>query len=144
MHDYLAMSRRVGCDIFFCLIVPPKISISQSSAVVLSGRSLNLQCQGTGYPHPSINWTKADGNSSSLNTAVNGRLEVLKVRLQDAGVYKCEARNIGGVVARKINVTVLGRSNFIETLLEVFISVHYLTFLFPLLFPFEFVHLHSN
>ncbi len=84
------------------------MSVSPTSVVILSERSFALQCKATGYPQPSINWRKSDGDMPTDFTVVNGTMHVTKVKLQDAGVYQCEASNRGGNITRIANVTVLG------------------------------------
>lgn len=63
--------------------------------IVEEGHKVNLVCQATGQPTPTITWRKAFGHMSKERSKVlNGRLEITRVAKKDGGDYICSAKNI--------------------------------------------------
>ena len=71
---------------------------------MLLNEKLNLTCEATGDPEPTINWVK-DGVVKSLN----GTLTIAKIGLGDIGLYRCIARSRAGNYITSVWVDVEGR-----------------------------------
>ena len=69
---------------------------------------LNLTCNiNAAIPKPQVSWYK---NGALLVDEKGTNMIVAKVSANDDGLYKCEARNIGGVAYDFVNVTIDGKS----------------------------------
>ena len=81
----------------------PKITISPWKVTVSKGNTASLRCFATGNPYPKVSWSRADGSLFNNRTTVtsDGLMQIADVRLEDAGKYKCTAKNI----VRKIEET---------------------------------------
>ena len=65
-----------------------------SSVIVEEGHKVNLVCQVSGQPTPTVTWRKAVGHISNERSRVfNGRLEITNVTKTDGGDYICLAKN---------------------------------------------------
>jgi len=65
--------------------------------------SINLTCEASGHPAPTITWTK-DG--ASVQSAVAGVIQIGKSTRDDSGTYACKADNNVGQDQMKVFVTV--------------------------------------
>ena len=98
--------------------VPPRIDeslVSNSNLSVFIDRSMAIDCPVTGTPQPDIIWFK-DGRQLSTNqnddirvVSRGQRLEVNNADLDDAGRYKCVAKNAAGFVDRNFQLHVWGQ-----------------------------------
>ena len=80
-------------------ISAPKVTISSASqATVNENNSAALFCSATGNPTPQLSWAKVNGSlpSNRIKITSDGLMQIDDVRLEDAGKYKCIARNILG------------------------------------------------
>ena len=73
------------------MVSPPQMTVNQSNTAA-------LLCSVSGNPAPRVTWFLVGGvlpiNRSKISS--EGLLQIRKVRLEDAGKYKCVARNILG------------------------------------------------
>ena len=97
-------------------VVAPEIAEEQDTAPieVLDGEELTLNVTVSGKPKPEVTWFK-DGKRLRDSYRVNIKskddkfsLNILKVKPDDAGTYKCEVKNKAGTVSRTYNVKVGG------------------------------------
>ncbi|XP_052795596.1 neuroplastin-like [Mya arenaria] len=83
------------------LYAGPAIVSNDNNKNMVEGDKLELKCEVTGYPTPTIGWYKGD---QVLNTTItiqfdkykgidNGKLVIFELGYDDAGKYKCEAMN---------------------------------------------------
>ena len=87
---------------------PPVITNTPPSQVaVVQGSTLNLCCEATGSPPPSVRWLRAD-QSSDLTLAFqeNGCLKFNMVRYNSDGDYICRATNRFGLAETTTRVTI--------------------------------------
>ena len=86
----------------------PKISIGSQKITSLINERVQLECDVSGYPTPSVAWTK---NGHPLNEpdwlSEDGHvLTLAAVTIDDNGVYACEARNKHGFETREIELDI--------------------------------------
>ena len=79
-------------------ISEPKVTISHSQLTVNETNTATLLCSASGNPAARISWSKVNGSLPSNKTKVtsDGLMQIFDARLEDAGKYKCVARNILG------------------------------------------------
>ncbi|TMS16751.1 Basement membrane-specific heparan sulfate proteoglycan core protein [Larimichthys crocea] len=79
------------------------------------GEPINLECQASGEPRPSVSWHRLDSNrktmlSSPVLMESNAVMQILVARPEDSGTYVCTARNNEGTTETKVVVVVEGGS----------------------------------
>ncbi|XP_054868568.1 basement membrane-specific heparan sulfate proteoglycan core protein isoform X9 [Amphiprion ocellaris] len=77
------------------------------------GEPINLECQASGEPRPSVSWHRLDNNrktmlSSPVPMESNAVMQILVARPEDSGTYVCAARNNEGTTETKVEVFVEG------------------------------------
>ena len=77
------------------LLVPTNIIGIRGEPTVLEGNNLQLTCEASGTPLPSITWTKEEpGNQGSTSVVQEGKvLTITNINMTDAGNYTCTAYN---------------------------------------------------
>ncbi|XP_022801378.1 vascular endothelial growth factor receptor 3-like isoform X1 [Stylophora pistillata] len=89
-------------NILVSVIVRPEVSVSGASNFIIEGENVTLTCKIIqGQPQPQITWFKNNelkGNTMSLSFN--------DIKKEDAGLYTCEAKNVGGSSTGNINITV--------------------------------------
>jgi len=101
-------------------ISAPNVILSTSKLTVNESTTASLLCSASGNPAPQVAWSRVNGTLPSKRTKVtsNGLMQIMVVRLEDAGKYKCVARNllgrkeeVGGLVVQsKLHIIL---SNFV-------------------------------
>ena len=87
----------------------PKVTISPASQLTVNeSNTAALFCSVTGNPAPKVSWIKVDGSlpSNRIKVTSDGLIQIDDVRLEDAGKYKCMARNILGEDENAANLVV--------------------------------------
>ncbi|KAM6928878.1 basement membrane-specific heparan sulfate proteoglycan core protein isoform 8-T8 [Lycodopsis pacificus] len=79
------------------------------------GEPINLECQASGEPRPSVSWHRLDSNrktmlSSPVPMESNAVMQILVARAEDSGTYVCTARNNEGTTETTVEVIVEGGS----------------------------------
>ncbi|KAL9970485.1 hypothetical protein ACROYT_G022868 [Oculina patagonica] len=79
-------------------ISSPKVTITPSQLTVNESNTAVLFCSATGNPAPQVSWSRVNGSlpSNRIKLMSDGLLQIVNVRLEDAGKYKCVAQNILG------------------------------------------------
>uniref|UniRef100_A0A8C9YGN9 Heparan sulfate proteoglycan 2 n=1 Tax=Sander lucioperca TaxID=283035 RepID=A0A8C9YGN9_SANLU len=99
--------------------VPPESPVATVTPVgpmhVRVGEPINLECQASGEPRPSVSWHRLDSNrktmlSSPVPMESNAVMQILVARPEDSGTYVCTARNNEGTTETKVEVIVEGGS----------------------------------
>ena len=82
------------------------------NTTVLKGRNTVLECAATGYPVPTIRWTKLGENNGKFNapraTYGIGNLNFSNVDESDEGQYECQATSNGQTISRTAWLLVKG------------------------------------
>ncbi|KAK2707336.1 fasciclin-2-like [Artemia franciscana] len=87
----------------FAIIVPPKFKKDIEDIDSIEGMSARLDCEAEGEPNPIYEFTDAKGNNITgqhgLDITPNpGILNIEKVKIENAGEYKCRASSDGGTI----------------------------------------------
>ncbi|KAG1677537.1 Down syndrome cell adhesion molecule-like protein Dscam2 [Nymphon striatum] len=102
----------------------PEWAIKPEDQLAAEGSLIILECQGNGYPKPTIKWSKSRYGKSvpvyesgRIEKLINGSLMIRYARKSDQGVYTCEVSNsIPPNLYAKVQVTVgLSPRVFINT-----------------------------
>ena len=94
----------------FCSIVPVQVIVLPQNVKVNKTNSISLSCDASGFPAPSITWTKSGQTLS--NTA---QLYISSSDKSDAGEYTCTASNgVGQPKTAKAYVIVQCKSKFLQ------------------------------
>ena len=93
-------------------ISAPKVTVSPSQLTVKESTTASLLCSASGNPAPQLAWSRMNGTFPSNRTKVTseGLMQIDDVRLEDAGKYKCVARNILGREEKASNLVVQSKS----------------------------------
>ncbi|KAG1677536.1 Down syndrome cell adhesion molecule-like protein Dscam2 [Nymphon striatum] len=92
----------------------PEWAIKPEDQLAAEGSLIILECQGNGYPKPTIKWSKSRYGKSvpvyesgRIEKLINGSLMIRYARKSDQGVYTCEVSNsIPPNLYAKVQVTV--------------------------------------
>lgn len=88
----------------FPILVLPEVQLLGPNQAIREGDSVNLTCAiKAGSPKPRVVWYK---NKTLLLDEKNAILVLTEVTDKDEGLYRCEARNRGGVADDIVNVTI--------------------------------------
>ncbi|KAJ8369771.1 hypothetical protein SKAU_G00097990 [Synaphobranchus kaupii] len=101
---------------FVSLIVresPKAVVTPQGLVRVRVGEPINLECQGSGEPRPSVSWHRLDSGRKTVLTSpvpmdFNAVMQVLAARPEDSGIYICTVRNSEGTTEVRVEVRVEG------------------------------------
>ncbi|XP_055631251.1 contactin isoform X2 [Toxorhynchites rutilus septentrionalis] len=80
----------------------------------LAGKDLRLECMAFGYPVPSYNWTRRNGNLPrySYTESYNRVLVIKNSTVNDNGEYICTAKNDRKSISKSVLVNVQMQPNF--------------------------------
>ncbi|CAH1270966.1 HMCN1 [Branchiostoma lanceolatum] len=99
----------------FTVQVPPKIAViseETTNVVSLLGSPLQLYCNASGDPRPTISWLK-EGSLITTDTPgvqiLGNSLTILAADLKDSGSYTCFANNAAGEDDHKFDVQIQGK-----------------------------------
>ena len=85
----------------------------KSFVKVLSGSWIELKCNVSGYPKPSVSWLREgvaiDTNNPRYLILPSGSLRIFGVTPSDSGIYSCEASNPLGHARHPVELSVQGR-----------------------------------
>ena len=90
-------------------ISAPKVTISPASKLTVNeSNTAALFCSATGNPAPQLSWIRVDGSlpSNRIKVKSDGLMQIDDVRLEDAGKFKCMARNLLGKDENTANLVV--------------------------------------
>ncbi|KAL9952582.1 hypothetical protein ACROYT_G039853 [Oculina patagonica] len=92
------------------------ITQKPSSVIVEEGQNVNLVCQATGQPTPTVTWRKAFSQLPKWKTlVVDGKLTIRNIAKADGGSYACAAKNLLGDDSAIAQVIVIDELKFTLT-----------------------------
>ncbi|XP_037579236.1 fibroblast growth factor receptor-like 1 [Dermacentor silvarum] len=107
------------------------ITTRRPSRVIRRGENVSLNCNATGYPSPSVQWTR-NGTSFGFNskkrndTPANNRrrqhgfvLRIRNIQKSDSGKYKCNVSNSAGWIQKTFTVVVIERKRTPPVITEI-------------------------
>ena len=113
---YQAGDCDIVTNVFVSLLVSPSIVSLLNTTVTAEGNTLTITCEATGYPLPTIVWSKVNGDLSSRVSvgeniankllSVRGTLTLTNVTKDDTGLYECSASNYLGSDADYVMITI--------------------------------------
>ncbi|CAL8333821.1 unnamed protein product [Merluccius merluccius] len=90
---------------------PPTVKLTPAGPLrVRVGEPVSIECHGTGRPRPTLKW-KRQGSTLDLVTKATDDMNTIEwavVRLEDSGMYVCQAQNNEGTTEVKVEVMVQG------------------------------------
>ena len=91
-------------------ISAPKLTITLTQLTVNESNTATLYCSANGNPTPEVSWSRVNGSlpSNRIRLTSDGLMQIADVRLEDAGKYKCLARNILGQDEKVVSLVVQG------------------------------------
>ena len=96
----IACVANVHCNCF-TIVDKSEITTHPSNVTETEGESVTLHCNATGYPFPTLSWTKDGsdiGNNSRISfSADKKQLAITKASRVDSGAYRCVANNSLGI-----------------------------------------------
>ncbi|XP_075751458.1 cell adhesion molecule Dscam1 isoform X5 [Rhipicephalus microplus] len=102
---------------------PPVLKKTTPDTNVVQGGSVTLNCQATGSPKPTVNWSRTPATAGGavvpaaetrMVASPNGTLLIEDVVAEDAGKYTCTARNSIGSVSHSLYLHVRVPARFEE------------------------------
>jgi len=93
---------------------PPELGdASPGFMIEREGDTMELSCEATGIPTPTLTWLKDDkelGRSARLSISADDRLLIKSIVAADAGIYTCLFKNPVAQISHDIRVVVKGQS----------------------------------
>ena len=87
-------------------------TVSPSFMIKREGATLELSCEATGIPAPTLTWLrdgKELGRSARVSISADKKVTIKSVVAADAGVYTCLFKNPVAQVSHDIRVVVKGQ-----------------------------------
>lgn len=111
---------KISFRVCFWTAVPPGVDNVDpvEPVTVVQGSLVTLTCEARGVPPPTLTWMK-DGQPLSLhrNLLLDGeetRLQLPDVAPSDGGLYSCVASNQAGSSTKSFNLTVFGKTVYLN------------------------------
>ena len=79
------------------------------SARLQEGGSVTMTCSSEGLPAPQITWSKKSDHGKPQLLSGNGTLTLTAMRMEDSGIYVCEAVNPVGRDSKEVELMVQGK-----------------------------------
>ncbi|XP_019412229.1 PREDICTED: hemicentin-1 isoform X1 [Crocodylus porosus] len=101
--EYMCIAFNEGgssaASVYLTVQEPPKVVISPKNQSFTTGSEVSIRCSATGYPKPTIVWTRNDMfiiGSNRYRFIPEGTLIIKRAISTDAGLYGCLASNSAG------------------------------------------------
>ncbi|XP_037040459.1 fasciclin-2-like [Bradysia coprophila] len=96
--------------IYHEVLLMPQILNMEPEYSAVEGIDFSIDCPTLGKPAPNVQWFDQNGIDVTLNGrfSVNrfGQMEIRRIESSDEGSYTCEARSIGGVAEKTVQLKV--------------------------------------
>lgn len=73
------------------------MKVSPERTTITQGSSVQLQCSVSGFPIPTIKWTKVGEQFRPNIEQIGPVLHIRNARVEDRGLYVCVATNNNGI-----------------------------------------------
>ena len=84
--------------------MPPRLTVSpERQSRIPLGTNYTLTCNASGDPTPNITWTKEGKTEAQFNVSGH-KLDLVDIKVEDVGSYKCTADNGYGTPATSLAV----------------------------------------
>ncbi|KAG8508560.1 Muscle, skeletal receptor tyrosine protein kinase, partial [Galemys pyrenaicus] len=97
----------------FPFALEPKITRPPINVKIIEGLKAVLPCTTMGNPKPSVSWIKGDSalrENSRIAVLESGSLRIHNVQKEDAGHYRCVAKNsLGTAYSKLVKLEVEGK-----------------------------------
>ncbi|XP_045059740.2 vascular cell adhesion protein 1 isoform X2 [Desmodus rotundus] len=101
------LRKRVTTKILQVHISPRNTVVSVNpSARLQEGGSVTMTCSSEGLPAPQITWSKKSDHGKPQLLSGNGTLTLIAMRMEDSGIYVCEAVNPVGRDSKEVELMV--------------------------------------
>ena len=98
-------------------IAAPTVAVSPAKMTVNESKTASFQCSVSGNPKPVSTWSKLEGKSEKILSAItDGKLILTNAAGSDSGVYKCSASNILGRAQALVRLIVNGKFRYVNRL----------------------------
>lgn len=87
----------------------PEVVVESISETVIEGDKVELLCNASGIPTPSITWERVGSNLPNGALDRNGHLTIPSAGADDAGTYACKAVNSEGEDIVNVQLEVIGK-----------------------------------
>lgn len=84
----------------------PEVRVSPERTTISQGQSTELQCTATGYPTPTVKWTKLGEELRRNIEQIGSTLFIRNAQVEDRGMYVCVATNQNGIEQASVVVEV--------------------------------------
>ncbi|OQR72546.1 hypothetical protein BIW11_01283 [Tropilaelaps mercedesae] len=120
------VSNALGTDSYTVPVVveaPPSWSLTPSDTTAPIAGRMFLHCAANGYPLPTISWARQIGargefvpvqDTDRITLHRNGTLTIKSAKVEDAGLYRCEAENAHGKLRQVLTLTISAPPVIIE------------------------------
>uniref|UniRef100_A0A1B0CVQ8 Neural cell adhesion molecule l1 n=2 Tax=Lutzomyia longipalpis TaxID=7200 RepID=A0A1B0CVQ8_LUTLO len=98
------------------VLAPPTVVRGPQDTEVVEGEGLDLPCELTGDPKPTVSWHRENGNLPETRSRIllDNTLRIEDARPEDQGRYICKGHNEGGNVSVAVKLYVYAIPTFIE------------------------------
>jgi len=86
--------------------VPVSIDQPNQTIIVKEGVKVEVYCNATGIPDPTVIWTKVQGAHDGLDSTEGKQLSFSNITRAQAGEYRCIANNTCGEKSKMTNIDV--------------------------------------
>ena len=94
----------------------PTVTVKQRSQTAYAGNTIEIACNATGNPKPTIKWRRVTKTlPSNARVEQNGKLVLENIKKSDEGLYQCYAENDVGRAEDSTIVFVQGTRNCINS-----------------------------
>ena len=95
---------------FFFLASPVFLKKSPSLLIQKEGELVEVFCEATGSPIPTVAWFKDDKElvSSDRVLVLRNRVQIKKLRKLDVGIYICTFKNVVGSISHQVKLVIEG------------------------------------
>ncbi|KAF8793104.1 Down syndrome cell adhesion molecule-like [Argiope bruennichi] len=110
----------ISHTVMVSVLVPPSLVQEPEDQILEEGNTAVFSCRATGFPHPTVLWTRDQENKDSLEnermtSRPNGTFVISNIKKSDEGIYICSvSNNIGQDLRKLVSLNVIVPARFEE------------------------------